>query len=106
MRFTLCRCEIITPGAAGGLANLPQYFGIPVCYTLAFILQTSRRASDNKTEAEAMDEDVDLTFDDEKAQAQFEDIPQVPESVPYAAGLLADISSNKYFARKEQELVY
>jgi hypothetical protein len=43
------------------------------------IRQTSRRASDTKTEAEALDEDVDLTFDEEEAQAQFEDIPKVPE---------------------------
>ena len=79
MHNTLCRCEIITPGAAGALANLPQYFMIPVCHASAFILQTSRRASDIKTEAEAeaeaIDEDVDLTFDEKEAQGQFEDIP-------------------------------
>lgn len=53
-----------------------------------------------------MDEDVDLTFDDGQAQAQFEDIPQVPKTVAYTVELLADISSNKAFVHEEQELVY
>jgi hypothetical protein len=70
------------------------------------ILQTSRRASDTKTEAEPLDEDVYLTLDEKEAQAQFEDIPKVPERVSYAAGSLADTSSNKDLAHTEQELVH
>jgi hypothetical protein len=79
---------------------------IPVYHASAFILQTSRRASKTKTEAEAMNEDVDLTFDEEEAQVQFVDIPKVSESISYVARSSTATSSNKDLAHKEQELVY
>jgi hypothetical protein len=69
------------------------------------IFCTSRGASGTKTEAKALDEDVDLTFEDEETRAKSEDIPKIPESASCAAGSLADTPSNKDLFRKEQELV-
>jgi hypothetical protein len=53
-----------------------------------------------------MNEDVDLTFDEEEAQVQFVDIPKVSESISYVARSSTATSSNKDLAHKEQELVY